>query len=263
MRSRNLAVVETAGEDRRVQDRARAWRDGMHAAVCDVIEPWEHGTIVRSTRHPSYFDFNLVRVEDDRAITATAVEAVAERALAGLGHRRVSFDHLTNGEPLRAALEAGRWRAMRLLWLRHEGSLPPLPAGPKVVELPYDAVAHLRVTWHHEDFPGSDPTSFHREAREVALRRGAVLRAVVQRGSPIGYAQLERDGVAAEVTQVFVHPDHRGRGLGTALTGAAIRSAPDARDLWITADDEDRPKRLYTRLGFRPVWTALDFQRVL
>jgi hypothetical protein len=33
--------------------RARAWRNAAHAAVCDVLEPWAHGTVVRATRYPS------------------------------------------------------------------------------------------------------------------------------------------------------------------------------------------------------------------
>jgi hypothetical protein len=28
------------------------------------------------------------------------------------------------------------------------------------------------------------------------------------------------------------------------------------------ADDEDRPKELYARLGFRPVYTAMEFTRL-
>jgi hypothetical protein len=46
--------------------------------------------------------------------------------------------------------------------------------------------------------------------------------------------------------------------LGTALTGAAISNAGDVEDLWIVADDEGRPKQLYSRLGFRPAWTAIQ-----
>jgi hypothetical protein len=44
--------------------RGRAWRHATHAAICDVIEPWAHGTLVRATRFPDLFSFNLVRVED-------------------------------------------------------------------------------------------------------------------------------------------------------------------------------------------------------
>ena len=78
---------------------------------------------------------------------------------------------------------------------------------------------------------------------------------------PIAFAQFERAGDAAEITQVFVHPDYRGGGRGTAMTRAAIEAAGDVRDLWIAADDEDRPKELYARLGFRPAWTAMEVTR--
>lgn len=61
---------------------------------------------------------------------------------------------------------------------------------------------------------------------------------------------------------VYVHPDRRGDGLGTALTRAAIDAAGSVRDLWIVADDEDRPKELYARLGFRPAWTTTEFTRL-
>ena len=46
------------------------------------------------------------------------------------------------------------------------------------------------------------------------------------------------------------------------MTIAAIAAAGDVRDLWISADDEDRPKELYGRLGFRPAWTAMEFLRL-
>ena len=45
------------------------------------------------------------------------------------------------------------------------------------------------------------------------------------------------------------------------MTRAAIEAAGDVRDLWIVADDEDRPKELYARLGFRPAWTTMEFTR--
>jgi ribosomal protein S18 acetylase RimI-like enzyme len=97
----------------------------------------------------------------------------------------------------------------------------------------------------------------------VALRRGAVVLAVRERGAAVAFAQLETHGDAAEISHVYVHPDHRGGGRGTAVTCAAIHAASGARDIWICADDEDRPKHLYSRLGFRPVWTTLELERVL
>jgi GNAT superfamily N-acetyltransferase len=240
-----------------VAARARAWRHATHASICDVIEPWAHGTIVRATRYPSYYDFNVVRVEDDPGMSVEELIAVADEALAGLAHKRLDFDVITAADRLRADFEARGWRTLRLLWMRHEES--PM-AGPdiEVEEVPYDAVHRLREAWHREDFPEQDAGDYHAQAREVGMRRNAQVLAVVRAGEPVAFAQLERDGPAAEITQVYVRPDHRGGGMGTAMTRAAIEAARDVRDLWIAADDEDRPKELYARLGFRGAWTAME-----
>jgi predicted GNAT family acetyltransferase len=81
---------------------------------------------------------------------------------------------------------------------------------------------------------------------------------VREEGEPIAFAQLEHSGEGAEITQVYVHPERRGGGRGTAMTRAAVLAAADARDVWIVADDEDRPKELYGRLGFSPVWRTME-----
>jgi GNAT superfamily N-acetyltransferase len=243
-----------------VAARARAWRHAAHAAVCDRLEPWAHGTVARATRYPSYFDFNLVRVEDDPAMSVEALAAFADEALAGLAHRRLDFDLLAAAEPLKAGFEARGWKSARLLWMRHGSALPPGP-DIQVDEVPYDAVDELRVAWHREESPDQDASAYHVQAREVALRREARILAVREGRAPVAFAQLERAGAAAEITQVYVHPDYRGRGRGTAMTRAAIAAAGDVRDLWIAADLDDRPKELYARLGFRPAWKAMEYTR--
>jgi ribosomal protein S18 acetylase RimI-like enzyme len=243
-----------------VEARARAWRDSAHAAVCDVIVPWAHGTIVRATRHPTYYDYNLVRVEDDPGMSVEALVDVADEALAGLEHRRFDFDVVAAADALRPGFEAIGWKTMRLVWMRHASPAPP---GPDIAvrEVPYDTVHELRLAWHGEDFPDQTTLTYFDHAREVAMSRDVRTLAVHDGDRPIAFAQLERAGEAAEITQVFVHPDYRGGGRGTAMTRAAIEAAGDVRDLWIAADDEDRPKELYARLGFRPAWTAMEVTR--
>ena len=243
------------------EGRAREWHHARQAAVCDVLEPWEHGTVARATRYPSYYDFNLVRVEDDPGMGVDELAAFADRALDGLEHRRVDFDVVEAATRVRPGFERAGWMSLRLLMLRHETAPPPQPA-LDVAEVPYDAVRELRVAWHREDFPNIDPGGYHQEAREVAVQRGARVLAVHDGGAPIGFAQLEGLGDSAEITQVYVHPAQRGGGLGTALTVAAIHAAGTLTDLWIAADDEDRPKELYQRLGFRPAWTMMEFTRL-
>ena len=185
----------------------------------------------------------------------------ADGALAPVAHRRIDFDRAADAAPYEQEFEARGWMVLRLLWLRL-GSTPAPPPGIAVAEVPYDAVHDLRVRWHHEDFPGVDPSDFQVQAREVAMRRGVQVLAVHDGDAPIAYAQLEREGDGVEVTSVYVHPEHRGGGRGTAMTLAAIAAAGDAHDVWISADDDDRPKELYQRLGFRPVTRAIHFLRL-
>jgi ribosomal protein S18 acetylase RimI-like enzyme len=239
-----------------------AWRDATLAAICDRLEPWAHGTVARARTHPQYFDFNVVRVADDPRMSVEALAAFADEALDGLGHRRVDFDLIGPAELRRAGFAAQGWKSTRLLWLRHEAAPPRLPDAP-IEEVAYDAVHDLRVAWHEEDFSDHDFAGYHLQSREVALRRGAKVLAAYEAGLPVAFAQLERAGRAAEITQVYVHPEHRGAGRGAAVTCAAIEAAGDAEDLWICADDEARPKELYARLGFRAAWTTMEFLRVL
>ena len=244
-----------------VEARALAWHRSIHAEFCDVCEPWEHGTVVRATRYPSYYDLNTVRVEDDPGMSAEELAAFADEALAGLAHRRVDFERVDVGAALRERFAALGRLTEQLVWMRHESS-PPAATEIAVEEVPYDEVRELRVRWHREDFPGVDPTRFLDQSREAAGRRDAQVFAVRDGGRPIAYTQLERHEGSAEIAHVYVHPDHRGRGLGTAITCAAIHAAGGARDLWIVADDEGRAKELYARLGFRPVWAAVETLRL-
>jgi len=165
--------------------------------------------------------------------------------------------HVAVGDARREPFAARGWRTLRLLYMRHE-AVPETAPAIDVEEVPYDAVKSLRVAWHEEDFPGQGPTGYHEQAREVAMAHGARVFAVRRGGEAVGFAQLEYAGDGAEITQVYVHPDHRGGGLGTAITRASIDAAGPVGDLWISADDEDRPKELYRRLGFRPAWLSVE-----
>jgi ribosomal protein S18 acetylase RimI-like enzyme len=203
-----------------VTARAREWRDAGHAAVCDSIEPWAHGTIARASRYPTYYDFNVLRVEED-------VE-----------------------------------KATRLLWMLQQAPVPSGDAGPAVEEVDYDETEELRLSWHLEDFAETEYERFRIGAREIAMAKGTRVLIIREQGEPIAFTQVQWDGGSAEINGVYVHPEHRGRGLGTAITRAAIAVASEAEDLWIVADDEDRPKDLYARLGFRTVWTTIEFLRL-
>jgi RimJ/RimL family protein N-acetyltransferase len=75
---------------------------------------------------------------------------------------------------------------------------------------------------------------------------------VTQRGRIVGHAVVCPEGDSAEVA-VFVHQDHRGRGLGTVLLGALVEEARrlGLRRIWGTTDWDNVPMlRLAHALGF-------------
>ncbi len=240
--------------------RALAWTHRIQERVCDRIEPWEHGTVYRSARYPRYYSANLVVVKDDPGLSVDELIAVADDALAGLAHRRIDFDHAPAAEPLRDDFAARGFQSTRLVWMHFDGP-PPAPPELAVVEVPYDAVEALRVAWHQEDYPGQDASAYHAQAREVRLALGTRVLAAHEGSRPVGFAALDVGGDEIEVAAVYVSPEHRGQGRGTALTQAAIQAAGEVAHLWICADDEDRPKHLYGRLGFRPVVKTTEFWR--
>jgi GNAT superfamily N-acetyltransferase len=145
--------------------------------------------------------------------------------------------------------------------MRHEGAASR-GSGIRVEDVPYAAVHALRLAWEREDFPDQEPGRYLAQSGEVARRRRARVLAVCKEGAPVAFAQLERDGEAAEITKVYVHRRFRGCGLGTALTQKAIEAAGEVRDLWIAADDERRAKEIYARLGFRAACTRMHFLRL-
>jgi GNAT superfamily N-acetyltransferase len=249
-----------------VSERAIAWRHGHHAAVCGRVEPWAHGTVVRADDVPSYYDYNLVRVEGpDPGLDAEALAAAAEPALAGLGHRRIEVDDTAAGERLAPGFEALGWVVERLAFLERE--LPgPEPRGRHGADLriePFEATRPLRVAWSGESIWGDEP-NFALVEEAVAARRGT--RAAVGRldGEPAGFAAFSAHGDTVEIETVFCLPERRNGGLGGDLVARALAEAHagEARRALIEAHDDGDSKRLYERLGFRTVWVRHVFTRV-
>ena len=100
--------------------------------------------------------------------------------------------------------------------------------------------------------------------------RGRLLVATVD-GAPVGVAALsfvhtlEHADRSAWLEELYVAPAHRGRGIGTALLGAAcelaLSSGAVAVDLEVDAAHE-RAAHLYARSGFRPLPRARWVRRL-
>jgi len=232
-----------------VGDRARAWLHGRHERVCDIRTSWAHGTVVRASAHPEYYDFNLVRVEEAPTLEIDELLAVADEALAGLAHRRLEFEAAEAGRALAPALERHGWKTTGLVVLRHTSGVTPEPAAP-VDKVDWWDVGELRAAWHQEDFPDQPYEAYLEQSHQVARKLGVRTFATRCGSQVTGFADLELRGDAAEITSVYVAPDHRGTGMGTSLICAAITAAGRPADLWILADESGQALALYRRLGF-------------
>ena len=245
--------------------RAIAWRHGYHAAVCNRVEPWAHGTVVRADDVPTYYEYNLARVEGrDPGLEAAALAAAAEPALADLGHRRIEVEDTEAAARLAPGFAALGWVVERLAFLHRE--LPgPRAGGAHGAELtvePFEATRELRAAWQGDSIWGEE-AGFGRVEEQVAARRGT--RAVIgaHDGAPSGFAALSAHGDTTEVELVFCRPERRNGGLGGALVCRALEEAHagGAGHALIEADDTGDAKRLYERLGFRTVWVRHVFTR--
>jgi len=257
------APAERPGEAA-ARDHAIAWHRGYHERVCDRVEPWAYGTLLRQTELPSFYQYNAVRVEGDPGIDAEQLVAAAEPALSDLGHRRIEVEAADAGERLADGFQALGWVVERLAFLHRELPGPRLPA-PEGAELrlePFEATRPLRLAWQAESIWPDGP-EFLLVEEEVARRRGTRAAVAYTGGEPVGFAAYSADGAAAEVELVFVLPEHRDAGLGGALVTRALEAAEagGAREAFIEADDVGSAKRLYERLGFRTVWRRCSFTR--
>ena len=226
---------------------------------------------------PEVWDANQVRsvrADDPDEIDATL--AWIESTYAGYPHRRVSIDGATPA-PFEARLALDSWEMTPVIQAVLSGALEdirPLPPGAAIRPVTSDddwaVMVHLTRLDHLEE-----ATKEHRDPWDAALtedivghrrRKAPEVQAYVASldGADVGMfsAMAGVDGMGL-VEDLFVVPEARGRGIAQALIGHCVDDARSrgARDVIIGSDPNDWPKRLYARLGFRPVFVERFWDR--
>lgn len=98
-------------------------------------------------------------------------------------------------------------------------------------------------------------TPFSKEAAEIGLK-GTIFAAVVHHeGVAVGMGRLIGDGGCFfQVTDIAVHPDHQGRGLGKMIMASIMdfvqNELPTTAYISLIADVP--ANKLYEKFGFRP-----------
>lgn len=231
--------------------RARAFDRSLAERRAPILLPLTTGAGVgcRDPRVPASYEHNAVWLDGSPSVAT--IEAAGDEVLGDATHRRVVLD-VPPPDDLGWEVDEER-----LLVLGPEVDVPVvLPDGVEVVPVTVEVMGRFWGPAWRRDIAGIPDASVddlvRREAFADAHLRLVDLAVLGADGVPVAGTQLRIDGATAAVEAVNCHPDHRGRGLATALVTTAIARARAAGcDLvWLLAYADDWPRRWYERLGF-------------
>jgi ribosomal protein S18 acetylase RimI-like enzyme len=90
-----------------------------------------------------------------------------------------------------------------------------------------------------------------RERQERLVRESSRVLGLYRDGAQVGFARAVSDGNSiAYLADVYVLPEHRGRGLGVELVREMVERGPFAHVRWILHTEDGHG--LYVKLGFGP-----------
>lgn len=227
--------------------------------VVDRFEPIDQGWVVRSDALPLVWSANHVRIS--RGVTFAEALGLAEEHLSGLPYRQLVIEYEAAGRRLERSFAEERWEVDREVVMELLGQPSPGRGDVgAVIEADEEPVLELMRRWTGEDesleLTPAGLDNVVEFTRRVARARSARLFGVPgKHGALAGITMLYSDGVVAQVEDVYVVPEERGRGYGRAMV---TRAASAARELghelvFIVADADDWPQHLYRAIGFQPV----------
>jgi ribosomal protein S18 acetylase RimI-like enzyme len=225
---------------------------------CDVVEPWEHGSVLRTPSAPNFWDANFVRVEGEGSdLEPVALVHAADRLLSSSRHRKLEVEDQVAGARMRPFFDAAGWITDRNAVMLREG---PAPAHPDVEEVGLLDTHPLRIEWYLAyDNDEAAQIALAEAQDRISVRRG--MRAFVVRGPggfPVGFTTLAVGADGVEIDQLYVTPEARGHGIGGRLVESAL-AAGGQPAAWVIADDDGLARALYERLGFETVWLQHAF----
>lgn len=243
----------------------------MHEAAAGRVEPLAYGVAFLSDDLPRVLDQNFLWAQDAQRLAAAQLIADADRlqGAARLTHRRIVVDHEPLWRELTAAFDAAGWRReTEVVMTCHAEPDREVDTARVHGDLTHEQLSPAVAEYYGSESWGGDAET-RRQLLEHGRRMGRAAGeeqrfGVLEDDRVVAYCKLWHHAGTAQIEDVVVLPGHRGRGHGRAVVTAALRAARVLRVelLFIVADDEDWPKELYARLGFRPVGRMRIFDRL-
>jgi GNAT superfamily N-acetyltransferase len=245
-------------------DRVRAFLWAGFAGTADAVKPIDAGVVLRTPSLPLVWSVNQLRVIE--RLRFESLVDLAEQELAGFDYWHIVVEHQLAGPDLEVAVTAAGWKVERDLIMVLDGVADRAADTSVVVDAKEGEMTDVMKRWHSEGGETSAEELAQLVAyssREANVYRDRLLGVRSGDGRLVAITKLRGDGSTAQVEDVYTVPEARRRGHARALITRAVELARDAGHelIFITADDQDWPKLLYERLGFRPLGRMWQFHR--
>ena len=244
-------------------ERALAFMRAGMAATADVFRTIDAGIVVSTPSLPLVWAVNQLRVA--KPLRFEELVDLAEEQPTGRDYRHIAVEHQQAGPGLEQAFRDAGWKVERDVVMVLSGPADRAADTDLVVEAGEDEVLELMRRWYEDGEP--TPTELDQLAdysrRETRALGDRLLGVRSGDGALVAITKLRSDARTAQIEDVYTVLGARGRGFARALITKAVELAHDAsQDLvFIVADDDDWPKLLYGRLGFRSAGLLWQFHR--
>ena len=230
-------------------ERIRAFRRTLDELTAERFVATEHGTGFLVDSAPDVYDENYLSVTEPAGAAELAAEADA--LLEAHRHRRIVVEDGAVG--LTADLEALGYAYSPHLVLTHAREPDRRVDTTAVREVPLERIvpartaATLREPWGYEELA----EQLNRVTERVAAAVPTRFFAAFAGDDVAGYCELRELDRVAQIENVEILEEFRGRGLGRAIVQQALDEARRANDVvWLEALADDWPRELYAKLGF-------------
>ena len=231
--------------------------------------PSTYGVAYLALEVPNVWSRNyLLATENLDEVTAPDLAAESDRILgaAGLGHRKVELIDAETGDRLAPGFAELGWNA--------ECDVIMVAARPPDEEADTSTVEEVTVDelveawtsgWRTAPMVPGDSVIRQLVENKRSLSRAVQTRFFAARvdGRIASYCELYSDGSTAQIENVLTLEPFRNRGLARATVSHARAEAQrSGHDLiFLVADRDDWPKKLYAKLGFDEVGRIWEFVR--
>lgn len=234
------------------------------ASTADEARSVPAGLVVATPSLPAVWSLNQLRVTEPLGFAELL--QLADGQLPDRGYVDIAVEHQETGPSLERAFRAAGWKVERDVVMALSDPPDHVADTSVVVEVGEDELMDLMARWYGED-PGPTPQErlqlVDHNRREARVYDDRLLGVRSIDGRLVAMSKLRTDGRTAQVEDVYTAPEARGRGYARALVSRAaeLGQAEGAELTFIVADDNNWPKRLYGRIGFRPVGHLWHFHR--